>query len=51
MVTVSLFVRLRAKPGKEAAVEAFLRSGLPLAEAGDDGVVRTAPGIVNVWHL
>ena len=33
MVTVSLFVRLKAKPGKEAAVEAFLRSGLPLAEA------------------
>ena len=33
MVTVSLFVRLKAKAGKEAAVEAFLRSGLPLAQA------------------
>ena len=33
MVTVGLFVKLKAKPGKEAAVEAFLRGGLPLAEA------------------
>jgi quinol monooxygenase YgiN len=33
MVTVALFVRLKAKPGKEAAVEAFLRNGLPLAQA------------------
>ena len=28
MVQVSLFVRLEAKPGKEAEVEAFLRGGL-----------------------
>ena len=33
MVTVALFVRLEAKPGKEAAVETFLRGGLPLAQA------------------
>jgi quinol monooxygenase YgiN len=33
MVTVALFVRLKAKAGKEAAVEALLRSGLPLAQA------------------
>jgi quinol monooxygenase YgiN len=33
MVTVALFVRLEAKPGKQAEVEAFLRGGLPLAEA------------------
>ena len=33
MVKVGLFVRLKAKPGKEAQVESFLRSGLPLAEA------------------
>jgi quinol monooxygenase YgiN len=32
MVNVALLVRLEAKPGKEAAVEAFLRSGLPLAQ-------------------
>jgi len=33
MVHVGLLVRLKAKPGKEAEVESFLRSGLPLAEA------------------
>jgi quinol monooxygenase YgiN len=33
MVKVALFVRLEAKPGKEAEVESFLRSGLSLVEA------------------
>ncbi len=33
MVTVALLVRLEAKPGKEAEVESFLRSGLSLVEA------------------
>jgi quinol monooxygenase YgiN len=32
MVKVALFVRLEAKPGKEAEVEAFLKSGLPLVQ-------------------
>ena len=32
MVKVALLVRLEAKPGKEAAVESFLRGGLPLAQ-------------------
>jgi quinol monooxygenase YgiN len=32
MVKVALFVRLEAKPGKEAEVESFLKSGLPLVE-------------------
>jgi quinol monooxygenase YgiN len=31
MVKVALFVRLQAKAGKEAEVEAFLKSGLALA--------------------
>lgn len=31
MVTVSLFVRLQAKPGKEDAVAAFLKQGLEMA--------------------
>src|SRR5262245_53643439 len=31
MVTVSLFVRLEAKPGKENEVAAFLKQGLELA--------------------
>jgi quinol monooxygenase YgiN len=33
MVTVGLWVRLEAKHGQEAAVEKFLRGGLPLAQA------------------
>ena len=32
MVTVGLLVRLEAKPGKEAEVENFLKSGLGLVE-------------------
>jgi quinol monooxygenase YgiN len=32
MVAVGLFVRLEAKPGKEADVENFLRGGLPIVE-------------------
>jgi len=33
VVTVALLVRLEAKAGKEKDVEAFLRGGLPLAQA------------------
>src|SRR3977135_3631078 len=32
MVTVALLVRLEAKPGKEAEVEAFLKGGLAIVE-------------------
>ena len=32
MVSVALFVRLEAKPGKEKEVEDFLREGLPIVE-------------------
>ncbi|HEU5376527.1 MAG TPA: antibiotic biosynthesis monooxygenase [Ktedonobacteraceae bacterium] len=32
MVNVGLFVRLEAKPGKEAEVESFLRGGLPIVQ-------------------
>jgi len=32
MIKVALLVRLEAKPGKEAEVEAFLRAGLPLVQ-------------------
>jgi len=32
MVKVALLVRLEAKPGKEAAVEDFLRAGLPIVQ-------------------
>ena len=32
MVKTALFVRLEAKPGKEAEVEGFLRGALPIVE-------------------
>lgn len=32
-INEALFVRLEAKPGKEADVESFLRAGLPIVEA------------------
>jgi quinol monooxygenase YgiN len=32
MVKTALFVRLEAKPGKDAEVESFLRGGLPLVQ-------------------
>ena len=32
MITVALLVRLDAKPGKEAEVESFLKSGLAIVE-------------------
>jgi len=32
MVTVALYVRLEAKPGKESEVESFLNSGLALVQ-------------------
>ena len=35
----ALFVRLEAKPGKEAEVEKFLRSGLPLVEQESETIV------------
>jgi quinol monooxygenase YgiN len=38
MVTVALYVRLEAKPGKEAEVEVFLKGGLP--------IVREEPGTI-----
>ena len=33
MPTFALYAHLKAKPGKEAEVESFLKSALPLAEA------------------
>ena len=38
MVTLGLYVRLEAKPGKEAEVAEFLKSGLPLVQE-EDGTI------------
>ena len=45
MVSVGLFVRMQAKPGKEADVENFLRGGLPLVQEEP----ATVLGLEYVW--
>jgi quinol monooxygenase YgiN len=53
MVNFALFVRLEAKPGKEAEVESFLRSGLPLVEAEPGTVawfgIRLGPSTFGIF--
>jgi quinol monooxygenase YgiN len=39
MVRVALWVMLKAKPGKEAALEEFLKGALPLAQQEPDTTV------------
>jgi quinol monooxygenase YgiN len=55
MVTVGLFVRLEAKPGKEDDVEAFLLSGLPLVQDEPDTVawfaVRFGPTSFGIFDV
>ena len=49
MVKLALFVRLEAKPGKEAAVADFLAGALPLANAA--ALLAEAPKIEQVELL
>ena len=53
MVSVGLFVRMQAKPGKEADVENFLRGGLPLVqeEPADCGLVWNTFGPIYFWYF
>jgi quinol monooxygenase YgiN len=39
MVKFALLVRLEAKPGKEAEVEQFLRSGLAIVQQGEPATI------------
>ncbi|WP_446479839.1 hypothetical protein [Bradyrhizobium japonicum] len=43
MVTATLFVRVEAKLGSEAAVEKFLKSGLPIVESEPATIVWFGP--------
>jgi 2-oxoglutarate dehydrogenase complex dehydrogenase (E1) component-like enzyme len=43
MVTVALYVKLEAKPGKEAEVESFLKGALP--------VVQEEPKNMGAWSF
>lgn len=53
MVKFALLARVEAKPGKEAAVENFLKSALPLAEAEMDTVswyaLRIGPSTFGIF--
>jgi quinol monooxygenase YgiN len=55
MVNFGLFVRLEAKPGKEAEVESFLRSGLPLVEAEPATIawfgIRIGPSTFGIFDV
>ena len=55
MVTVGLLVTLQAKPGKEDAVAAFLKAGLPLAEREPDTTawfaVRLGPSTFGIFDV
>ena len=52
-VTKALFVRLEAKPGKEADVAEFLRGALPVVEGGDKTVtwfaLQFGPGTFGIY--
>lgn len=53
MVKVALWVRLEAKPGKEAEVEQFLNSGLALVEEEPDTTawfaIRMGPSTFGIF--
>ena len=52
-VTVALWVRLEAKPGKEKDVENFFEewAGGGAAGTGDGCVVRDPHEFIDVWNL
>ncbi len=55
MVTVALYVRLEAKPGKEAEVEAFLKGGLSIVQEEPDTIawfgIRLGPTTFGIFDV
>jgi quinol monooxygenase YgiN len=53
MVKTALWVRLDAKPGKEADVEAFLHSGLPIVQQEPATIawfaIKLGPGTYGIF--
>ena len=53
MVTVALYVRLEAKPGKEQEVEAFLKGGLPIVQEEPQTIawfgIRLGPSTFGIF--
>jgi quinol monooxygenase YgiN len=55
MVSLSVFVHMKAKPGKEKEVEEFLKGGLAIVEQEPGTIawfaIRTAPGIYGIFDV
>jgi quinol monooxygenase YgiN len=55
MVKKALYVRLEAKPGKEAEVEAFLKEGLPVVEQEPGTIawfgIRIGPSTFGIFDV
>ena len=55
MVSLAIYASMEAKPGKEAEVEAFLRSAVPLVEAEPGTIawfaIRTAPNKFGIFDV
>ena len=55
MVTLSVFVHMKAKPGKEKEVEEFLKGGLAIVEQEPGTIawfaIKTGPGIYGIFDV
>ncbi|MDA8100305.1 MAG: hypothetical protein M0042_11850 [Nitrospiraceae bacterium] len=55
MVTLALYVRLEAKPGKEKEVEQFLKGGLPIVQEEPDTIawfaIRMGPSTFGIFDV
>lgn len=55
MVNVALYVRLEAKPGKEAEVEALIKSSLPIVEGEPETTawfgIRLGPSTFGIFDV
>jgi len=55
MIKLALYVRLDAKPGKEKAVEEFLRGGLPIVREEPDTIawfaIKLGPSTYGIFDV
>ena len=55
MVSLSVYVNMKAKPGKEQEVEDFLKSGQAIVEQEPGTIawfaIKTAPGVYGIFDV
>ena len=55
MVSLSVYVQMKAKPGKEQEVEDFLKSGVAIVEQEPGTIawfaIKTAPGVYGIFDV